>query len=162
MPKPRKDVNYNARSQVICDYFERSMRLREDQKGGSALISALNKDMASDGVDPGVLSIMRRIACLPEGKRGVTVANMRFYLDVLEEQLSDSQVDIIDLIRKAKRREMESVAPAPVHSSGNGNAARPAETKKSGGGNVKAKTESRVVPAFFGDDWEKADPPDAA
>lgn len=111
MARPKKTVNYNASSETVRRFFERSMQLREEQRDIGTLISSLNIEMSNAGVDPGVLSLCRRVASMPEGKRGTTIALVRFYFDVLNDILADAQVDVNDMIRQAKAREMESVAP---------------------------------------------------
>jgi hypothetical protein len=83
MARPKKDLKYDADDQTIQRYFDESMNLRDEQKAASGLISDLNSKMSEAGVHAGVLSICRRFAAMPPGKRGVSVALMHRYLQVL-------------------------------------------------------------------------------
>jgi hypothetical protein len=45
--------------------------------------------MAAAGCHPGIMSTMRRIKAMPDGKRGFFLALLRRYVDVLEAELHD-------------------------------------------------------------------------
>jgi hypothetical protein len=90
MPGPRKSVSYDASAEVIKCYFEQSWAARDEQKAASGLISSINSEMEVAGVHPGVMSTMRRIRAMPDGKRGFHLFLLRRYADVLEEELRDT------------------------------------------------------------------------
>jgi hypothetical protein len=89
MARPKKDVRYDATAETIRRYFEQSWALRGEQRAASGLISDNNAEMAAAGVHPGVMSRMRRLRALPDGRRGFEIWLERRYLDVLEEELHD-------------------------------------------------------------------------
>jgi hypothetical protein len=89
MPRVRKTTCYEADAATIRRYFELSWQARDEQKAASQLISATNTEMAAAGVHPGVLSTMRRIKAMPEGKRGFFLFLLRRYSDILEAELHD-------------------------------------------------------------------------
>jgi hypothetical protein len=89
MPRPKKDVRYDADAATIKKFFEQSWDARGEQKAASQLISATNSEMAAAGVHPGVMSTMRRIRAMPDGKRGFHLFLLRRYADVLEKELHD-------------------------------------------------------------------------
>src|SRR5918995_6468792 len=89
MARPKKTAKYDADDETIIAHFDQSMELYEAQKGASVEISANNKQMQEDGVDPGTLSICRKLARMPAGKRGVSVALLHRYLQVLAGRLED-------------------------------------------------------------------------
>jgi hypothetical protein len=93
MARPPKTVRYDADDQTIQRYFDQSMSLRDEQKAASGLISDLNSEMLGAGVDPGTLSICRRFAAMKPGKRGVSVALLHRYLQVLASRLDDPTVE---------------------------------------------------------------------
>ena len=145
MARPKKEQRFDASSTKIVEFFERRMRLREDQKDLSTMISSLNQAARAAGVDDGLISWLIRVAELPDGKRGWKIALARFYLDTLEELIGDKQVDIAEIIRNAKAREMESIAqtaPAapvtpPDHAKkASAQAKAPPAAKKANGGSV--------------------------
>jgi hypothetical protein len=74
MARPKKHVAFDASDQVIADYFDQAMALKDNQRGVSSEITALNSLMQGDGVDPGTLSVCCRLARMKPGKRGVAVA----------------------------------------------------------------------------------------
>jgi hypothetical protein len=92
MPRPKKTVQYTADDATILSHFDEALALAEQQKGASAEISAHNVLMAEDGVDPGTLSICRRLARMKPGKRGIAVALLHRYLQVLASRLEDPTV----------------------------------------------------------------------
>jgi hypothetical protein len=89
MPREKKTTVYEADAATIRQYFEQSWAAREEQKAASGLISATNSAMAAAGVHPGVMSTMRKIRAMPDGKRGFFLFLMRRYCDVLEQELHD-------------------------------------------------------------------------
>jgi hypothetical protein len=89
MPRPKKDVRYDASAEVIKQNFEQSWNAREEQKTAPGLISSLNSEMAAAGVHPGVLSTMSSIKAMPDGKRGFHLFLLRRYADILEQELHD-------------------------------------------------------------------------
>jgi len=68
------------------------MALKDNQRGVSAEITALNSLMQEAGVDPGTLSLCCRLARMKPGKRGVSVALLHRYLQVLASRLDDPTV----------------------------------------------------------------------
>jgi hypothetical protein len=89
MPRPRNDVRYDADAATIKRFFEQSWDAREEQKAASGLISATNVEMERNGVNSGVMSVMRRIRAMPDGKRGFHLFLLRRYADILERELRD-------------------------------------------------------------------------
>ena len=92
MARPKKTASYDADDQTIVDYFEQAMSLKDQQKSASSEITALNSLMHDAGVEPGVLSLCCRLARMKEGKRGVTIALLHRYLQVLASRLDDPTV----------------------------------------------------------------------
>jgi hypothetical protein len=92
MGRPRKHVKFDASDQVIAEYFDQAMALKDNQRGVSSEITALNSLMQGDGVDPGTLSLCCRLARMKPGKRGVAVALLHRYMTVLARQLDDPAV----------------------------------------------------------------------
>jgi hypothetical protein len=90
MPKPRKNAKYDASAELIRKYFAESWDARDEQKAASKLITALNSEMEGAGVHPGVMSWMRSIKAMPDGKRGFHLFLLRRYADVLEQELHDA------------------------------------------------------------------------
>jgi hypothetical protein len=72
MARPRKTARYDADAATIKRFFEQSWGAREEQKAASGLISSINSEMEAAGVHPGVMSTMRKIKAMPDGKRGST------------------------------------------------------------------------------------------
>jgi hypothetical protein len=101
MARPPKHVTYDADDETIRRYFDQSMRLREDQKTASGLISALNAEMVSAGVHPGTMSIIRKFAAMPPSKRRLEIALLHRYLQVMAAQLDDPAVAQVRLDRAA-------------------------------------------------------------
>ena len=89
MARPKRDGVFDADDQTIIAHFDQSLELYERQKGASGEISENNKGMQDDGVHPGILSICRRLALMPPGKRGMSVALLHRYLQVLASRLED-------------------------------------------------------------------------
>lgn len=89
MARPKKTRKLDADDRTIVKYFDLSMEAKANQKSASADISDLNSRMQDDGVDPGMLSWCRRLAELPEGRRGVSIALLHRYLQVLASRLDD-------------------------------------------------------------------------
>jgi hypothetical protein len=89
MPRTRKTTRYDADAVTIRRFFEQSWNVRAEQKAASQLISATNVEMEAAGVSSGVMSVMRRIRAMPEGKRGFHLFLLRRYADVLEKELHD-------------------------------------------------------------------------
>jgi hypothetical protein len=89
MPRPRKDVRYDADEATIKRYFDQSWDAREEQKAASGLISSFNSEMAAAGVHPGVMATMRKIKLMPDGKRGFHLFLLRRYADILDKDLRD-------------------------------------------------------------------------
>jgi hypothetical protein len=89
MPRVKKATCYEADVATIRRYFELSWQARDEQKAASHLISATNTEMAAAGVHPGVMSTMRKIKAMPDGKRGFHLFLLRRYADVLEKELHD-------------------------------------------------------------------------
>ena len=89
MPRPKKSARYDADDATIIAHFDQSMELADQQKAASAEIAAHNSLMAEHGVDPGTLSICRRLARMKPGKRGIAVALLHRYLQVLASRLED-------------------------------------------------------------------------
>jgi hypothetical protein len=105
MPRPKKNVTYDANSETVRKFLERALKLSGERKALSKLISELNKQMVDANVHPGVISFCRRIAELPDGKRGMIITLTRVYLDWLEDLIDDPQLNILDALRKAKQRD---------------------------------------------------------
>jgi hypothetical protein len=89
MPRTRKTTRYDADAVTIRRFFEQSWNVRAEQKAASQLISATNVEMEAAGVSSGVMSVMRLIRAMPEGKRGFHLFLLRRYADVLEKELHD-------------------------------------------------------------------------
>jgi hypothetical protein len=89
MPRVRKTTRYEADAATIRRYFELSWQARDEQKTANGLINGLNSEMAAAGVHPGVMSTMRRIKAMPDGKRGFHLFLLRRYCDILEGELYD-------------------------------------------------------------------------
>jgi hypothetical protein len=89
MPRPRKTAKYDASAEVIRRFFEQSWDARGEQKAASQLISATNVEMERNGVNSGVMSTMRKIRAMPEGKRGFFLVLLQRYITVLEDELHD-------------------------------------------------------------------------
>jgi hypothetical protein len=94
VPRPRKSAVFDADDQTIVEHFDRAMRLKATQRGVSSEITALNAQMSEAGVDPGTLTICCKLARMPRGKRGVAVALLHRYLQVLARQLDDPTVPV--------------------------------------------------------------------
>jgi hypothetical protein len=92
MPRPRKTATYDSDDQKIIEHFDQSMAMADEQKVTSAEIATHNALMAEDGVDPGTLSICRRLARMKPGKRGIAVALLHRQLQVLASKLEDPSV----------------------------------------------------------------------
>jgi hypothetical protein len=93
VPRPKRDVKFDADDQTIIAHFDRAMRLKATQRGVSSEITALNSLMQGDGVDPGTLSTCCKLARMKPGKRGVAVALLHRYLQVLARQLEDPEAE---------------------------------------------------------------------
>jgi hypothetical protein len=89
MARPRKTARYDADAATIKRFFAESLGAREEQKAASGLISSINSEMEAAGVHPGVMSTMRKIKAMPDGKRGFHLFLLRRYADVLERELHD-------------------------------------------------------------------------
>jgi hypothetical protein len=72
MARPRKTACYDADAATIKKFFAESLGAREEQNAASGLISSINSEMEAAGVHPGVMSTMRKIKAMPDGKRGST------------------------------------------------------------------------------------------
>jgi hypothetical protein len=94
VPRPRKSAVFDADDQTIVEHFDRAMRLKATQRGVSSEITALNAQMSEAGVDPGTLTICCKLARMPRGKRGVAVALLHRYLQVLARQLDGPTVPV--------------------------------------------------------------------
>jgi hypothetical protein len=94
MPRPRKHLTFDASDQVIADFFDQAMALKDSQRGVSSEITALNSLMQDGGVDPGTLSLCWRLARMKPGKRGVAVALLHRYLVVLASRMADPTVAV--------------------------------------------------------------------
>ena len=92
MPRPPSTAQYNADDATIQLHFDEAMELHEQQREGRSELSAHTKAMFADGIDPGIMSICRRLALLKEGKRGISVALLHRYLMVLASRLDDPTV----------------------------------------------------------------------
>jgi hypothetical protein len=79
MARPRKTACYDADAATIKKFFAESLGAREEQNAASGLISSINSEMEAAGVHPGVMSTMRKIKAMPDGKRGplVPAASLR-------------------------------------------------------------------------------------
>jgi hypothetical protein len=62
------------------------------QKEASAKIAANNVQMQRDGVHPGVLQICRKLALMPDGRRGLHVALLHRYLQVFAARVPKAAV----------------------------------------------------------------------
>jgi hypothetical protein len=93
MGRPRKNVVFNADDKTICAYFDQAMALKDNQRGVSSEITALNALMQGDGVDPGTLSLCCKLARMKPGKRGVAVALLDRYLKILANRLADPMLE---------------------------------------------------------------------
>jgi hypothetical protein len=89
MPRAKNDVRYDASAEVIKRFFAESWAAREEQKTASKLIAAMNSEMEAAGVHAGVLSWMRTIRAMPDGKRGFHLFLLQRYAAILEEELHD-------------------------------------------------------------------------
>jgi hypothetical protein len=89
MARPRKTACYDADAATIKKFFAESLGAREEQNAASGLISSINSEMEAAGVHPGVMSTMRKIKAMPDGKRGFHLFLLRRYADVLEKELHD-------------------------------------------------------------------------
>jgi hypothetical protein len=89
MPKPKKTVGYNADDGTILRYFDASTLAKKAQREASGEICSLNVRMQDDGVDPGTLATCQRLARMKPGKRGISVALLHRYLQVLASRLED-------------------------------------------------------------------------
>jgi hypothetical protein len=92
MPRLRKTIVFDADDRTIGEYFDRAMAMKDNQRGVSGEITALNVLMQEAGVDPGTLSTCCRLARMPPGKGGMAVALLHRYLQVLARQLEDPTV----------------------------------------------------------------------
>jgi hypothetical protein len=84
MPRPKQTVSYTASDDVILEFLAKSRAACDDQKLASTAISELNTEMSDAGVHPGVISLIRKIAAMPDGKRGCHAFLVRRYMDVAE------------------------------------------------------------------------------
>ena len=89
MPKPPKSATFDAGDAAIQQHFDESLELAGQQKESREELSAHSKQMFADGVGPGIMAICRRLALMPEGKRGIAVALLHRYLMVLASRLED-------------------------------------------------------------------------
>ena len=89
MPRTPKDAHFDATDDLIISHFDEAMELREQQRESRLELSGHNRRMQDDGCDPGVMAICRRLALMPEGKRGIAVALLHRYLQVLASRLED-------------------------------------------------------------------------
>ena len=94
MPRPPKLAKFDAGDATIQLHFDEAIELREQQRESRDELSAHNKQMFADGVDPGIMSICRRLALMREGKRGVAVALLHRYLAILASRLEDPTVPV--------------------------------------------------------------------
>ena len=92
MPRPPKTAHYDADDATIIACFDDSLELVEQQRATKAEITAHNVLMHQSGVDPGALSICRRLALMKEGKRGVAVSLLHRYLQILASRLHDPTI----------------------------------------------------------------------
>lgn len=119
MPRPSKDVVYNADRDTIRRFFERAVAIDEEQKGVRSEMSELNRNAEDAGVHSGVLSMCRRIRKLKPGRRGYVVALTRRYLDILADELQDPQLDIEQYIAEQEAKD-QSGGGEPAPSGGDG------------------------------------------
>jgi hypothetical protein len=103
MPRLKKTVVLNADDRTIVEYFDQAMALKANQRGVSGEITALNVLMQEAGVDPGTLSTCCRLARMKPGKRGVAVALLHRYMQVLARQLDDPTVAAVPQPAEAGR-----------------------------------------------------------
>jgi hypothetical protein len=89
MPRQKKDQRFDASDATIREFFNEMRAAAAEQKAASGIIADLNTRMADAGVHPGVLSAVRRIEAMPEGKRGFFTFLLRRYLDIREQELRD-------------------------------------------------------------------------
>jgi hypothetical protein len=94
MPRPKKAIVLNADDRTIREYLDQAMALKANQRGVSSEITALNVLMQEAGVDPGTLRTCCRLARMKPGKRGMSVALLHRYLQVLAQQLEDPLVAV--------------------------------------------------------------------
>jgi hypothetical protein len=92
MPRLKKVVVFDADDKTIVEHFDQAMALKANQRGVSSEITALNSTMQEAGVDPGTLSTCCKLARMKPGKRGVAVALLHRYLQVLASRLDDPTV----------------------------------------------------------------------
>jgi hypothetical protein len=114
MARPKQHVKFDADDRTIVEYFDLSMELRSNQKSVSGEISDLNSQMAEAGVDPGTLSTCRKLAALPAGKRGVSVALLHRYLGVLAARLEDPAVASEQEGRRTENKDDETAKASTV------------------------------------------------
>jgi hypothetical protein len=84
---------YSADAATIKRYFDEVRNTKAEQKTTNLLITGLNVEMESAGVHPGVMSMMHRIAAMPDGKRGLVAFLAKRYFEVLAEDLEDAAFD---------------------------------------------------------------------
>ena len=89
MPRIPKTTEYTADDETILAHFDESLELAEEQKASRAELATHNKRMYADGVDSGTLSVCRKLALMKPGKRGIAVALLHRYLEVLASRLED-------------------------------------------------------------------------
>lgn len=101
MARPKKSVTLNADDQTIVEYFDQAMAAKAAQGEASKEITALNSTMQEAGVDPGTLSLCCRLAKMKPGKRGISVALLHRYLQVLASRLADPTVEPAEPVAEA-------------------------------------------------------------